>query len=163
MVEKAYGFVLREGADGRELLVFEQAGVPEAGLQVPGGTVEERETPIQAVSREVLEESGLSLGGWQAVTSFETDGQRWHCYATAPGFPLARLVALRTDRGGGGEGAALRVSLGRAGGRGSAGGGAGGGATGGGGVRPRGLARLHALRRRLSYTGSWTQGGFSRP
>ena len=88
MVEKAYGFVLREGADGRELLVFEQAGVPEAGLQVPGGTVEERETPIQAVSREVLEESGLSLGGWQAVTSFETDGQRWHCYATAPGFPL---------------------------------------------------------------------------
>ena len=88
MVEKAYGFVLREGADGRELLVFEQAGVPEAGLQVPGGAVEERETPIQAVSREVLEESGLSLGGWQAVTSFETDGQRWHCYATAPGFPL---------------------------------------------------------------------------
>ena len=88
MVEKAYGFVLREGADGRELLVFEQAGVPEAGLQVPGGTVEERETPVQAVSREVLEESGLSLGGWQAVTSFETGGHRWHCYATAPGFPL---------------------------------------------------------------------------
>ena len=88
MIEKAYGFVLREGEEGRELLVFEHAGMPEGGLQVPGGTVGERETPNQAVAREVLEQSGLSLGGWQPVTSFETDGQRWHCYATAPGFPL---------------------------------------------------------------------------
>ncbi len=88
VMEKAYGFVLREGAEGRELLVFEHANMPEAGLQVPGGTVGEGETPNQAVAREVLEESGLSLGGWQPVTSFETDGRRWHCYATEPGFPL---------------------------------------------------------------------------
>ena len=88
VMEKAYGFVLREAAEGHELLVFEHAGVPEAGLQVPGGTVKEGVTPVQAVSREVLEESGLLLGGWQAVSSFETGGQRWHCYATAPGFPL---------------------------------------------------------------------------
>ena len=87
-VEKAYGFVLREGAEARELLVFEHAGMPEAGLQVPGGTIERSETPIEAVAREVLEESGLPLDGWQAVVTFETGGRRWRCFATAPAEPL---------------------------------------------------------------------------
>ncbi len=88
MVEKAYGFILREGEDGRELLVFEHAGIPEAGLQVPGGTVEVGETPLQAVAREVLEESGLPLGGWEAAATFEADGQRWRCFVTTPALVL---------------------------------------------------------------------------
>jgi len=90
MMEKAYGFVLREGAGGRELLVFEHANMPEAGLQVPGGTVkvEAGETPLQAVAREVLEESGLPLGGWEAAAAFEANGQRWHCYVTTPALVL---------------------------------------------------------------------------
>ncbi len=88
MVQKAYGFVLREGADGCELLVFEHAGMPEAGLQVPGGTIEEGETPIRAVAREVLEESGLSPGAWRLAKSYEAGGQRWHCYVAWPAFPL---------------------------------------------------------------------------
>ncbi len=88
MVQKAYGFVLREGGDGRELLVFEHAGQPEAGLQVPGGTVEEGETPLEAVAREVLEESGLPLDGWREAAAFETNGQRWRCFVTAPAMPL---------------------------------------------------------------------------
>ncbi len=82
MVEKAYGFVLREGAEGRELLVFEHAGMPEAGLQVPGGTIDAGETPLQAVAREVLEESGLPLGGWRPAASFEVEGNLWHCFVT---------------------------------------------------------------------------------
>ncbi len=88
MAGKAYGFVLREGADGRDLLVFEHAGMPGAGLQVPGGTVEEGETPLRAVAREVLEESGLPLDGWEEAATFETDGQRWHCFVTTPAMPL---------------------------------------------------------------------------
>lgn len=88
MVEKAYGFVLREGAEGQELLVFEHAGIPEAGLQVPGGTIEKGETPLQAVAREVLEESGLPLGDWQEAATFDHEGSLWRCYATTPAIVL---------------------------------------------------------------------------
>ena len=80
--------MLREGPEARELLVFQHAGMPEASLQVPGGTVEQGETPIDAVAREVLEESGLPLDGWQSVVTLETGGRRWHCFATAPADPL---------------------------------------------------------------------------
>lgn len=92
MSAKAYGFVLRGEGAARELLVFEHAGLPDAGLQVPGGTVEAGETPLEAVAREVLEESGLPLEGWRAVASFDDDtpdgSQRWHCFAVAPAMPL---------------------------------------------------------------------------
>ena len=64
--------------------------MPEAGLQVPGGTVkvEAGETPLQAVAREVLEESGLPLGGWEGAAAFEANGQRWHCFVTTPALVL---------------------------------------------------------------------------
>lgn len=88
MTGKAYGFVLREGAEGRELLVFEHAGLPEAGLQVPGGTVEAGETPREAVAREVLEESGLPLEGWEEAAAFEANGDHWHCFVTTPALVL---------------------------------------------------------------------------
>ena len=88
MVQKAYGFVLRERAEGRDLLVFEHAGVPDAGLQVPGGTIEEGETPLEAVAREVLEESGLPLDGWREAARFEVEGRRWRCFVTTPPMPL---------------------------------------------------------------------------
>lgn len=88
MSAKAYGFVLRGEGAARELLVFEHAGLPDAGLQVPGGTVEAGETPIEAVAREVLEESGLPLEGWRAVASFDDGPQRWHCFAVATAMPL---------------------------------------------------------------------------
>ena len=52
---KAYGYVLK----GERLLVMEHPDHPEAGVQVPGGTVEPGETPRQAVLREVREETGL--------------------------------------------------------------------------------------------------------
>lgn len=44
---------------GDRLLLLEHPEHPEAGLQVPGGTVEEHETPDAAVLREVKEETNL--------------------------------------------------------------------------------------------------------
>ncbi len=56
VVKKALAYVVR----GDELLVFRHADFPEAGLQVPAGTVERGEAPDAAVIREVSEESGLT-------------------------------------------------------------------------------------------------------
>ncbi|MEH2049242.1 NUDIX hydrolase [Nostoc sp.] len=42
-----------------ELMVFTHTDFPEAGVQVPAGTVEENEEPSEAVLREIYEESGV--------------------------------------------------------------------------------------------------------
>jgi 8-oxo-dGTP pyrophosphatase MutT (NUDIX family) len=54
-VKKVYAYVTNEG----KLLVFKHTQYPEAGIQVPGGTVEGNETLREAVLREVYEETGL--------------------------------------------------------------------------------------------------------
>jgi 8-oxo-dGTP diphosphatase len=59
-VEKVLAYITRERTGRVELLVFTQPAAPEAGVQVPAGTVDPGETPEQAVLREVLEESGLT-------------------------------------------------------------------------------------------------------
>jgi 8-oxo-dGTP pyrophosphatase MutT (NUDIX family) len=41
-------------------LVFRHTDFPEAGIQVPGGTVEPGEDPARAVMREAYEETGLT-------------------------------------------------------------------------------------------------------
>ena len=55
IVNKVLAYVTR----GDRLLVFRHRDFPEAGLQVPAGTIEEGESPQEAVLREVYEESGL--------------------------------------------------------------------------------------------------------
>lgn len=58
--QKVQAYVTRE-RDGRtELLVFEHADFPDAGIQVPAGSIDPGETPDHAVLRETFEESGLS-------------------------------------------------------------------------------------------------------
>jgi 8-oxo-dGTP diphosphatase len=52
---KALAYITR----GDELLVFTHPFSPEAGIQVPAGTVDTDETPEQAVLREAYEETGL--------------------------------------------------------------------------------------------------------
>lgn len=42
-----------------KLLIFEQRNVPEAGWQVPGGTIEKDELLIDALYREIEEETGI--------------------------------------------------------------------------------------------------------
>jgi 8-oxo-dGTP pyrophosphatase MutT (NUDIX family) len=53
---KAYAYIVHEG----RLLVFRHVDSPEAGIQVPGGTMEAGETPEAAALREATEETGLS-------------------------------------------------------------------------------------------------------
>lgn len=62
---------------GNDILVFKQPEAPEAGIQVPGGTVEEGETHSQAALREAAEETGLEgfklvkkLGATQRLETF---------------------------------------------------------------------------------------------
>jgi len=59
MKQKVYAYILRTEKKRRELLIFKHKNYPEAGIQVPGGTLEKGETPKQAVLREVKEEAGL--------------------------------------------------------------------------------------------------------
>lgn len=59
VVEKAFGYITREHGEQIQVLVFEQKTVG-AGIQVPKGTIEEGETPLEAVKREMLEETGLT-------------------------------------------------------------------------------------------------------
>lgn len=54
---KAFAYITQ----GHRLLVFTHPDTPDAGTQVPAGTIEHGETPADAVLREAQEETGLSL------------------------------------------------------------------------------------------------------
>ncbi|HET6400667.1 MAG TPA: NUDIX domain-containing protein [Candidatus Kapabacteria bacterium] len=52
--------VLAYLTQGERLLVFQQPASPTAGIQVPAGTIEANEQPLEAIIREVTEETGLT-------------------------------------------------------------------------------------------------------
>src|SRR6185312_4911877 len=56
---KVLAYITKGEEDEREILVFEQKNNPDAGLQVPGGTIEENEFLIDALYREIEEETGI--------------------------------------------------------------------------------------------------------
>jgi 8-oxo-dGTP diphosphatase len=56
LVDKVYAYITNR----ERLLLFAHPEAPEAGLQVPGGTMESGETPAAAVLREAVEETGLA-------------------------------------------------------------------------------------------------------
>lgn len=66
---KAYAYIIRSSNQGTKFLVFTQQGHPEAGVQIPGGTIDEGESPQSALIREIEEESGLAN-----LTDFEEIG-----------------------------------------------------------------------------------------
>ena len=59
MKQKVLAYVVRVQNGRRELLVFEHRDHPDAGVQVPAGTVEPDEPVEAGVRREVEEEAGL--------------------------------------------------------------------------------------------------------
>ncbi len=60
MMEKVYAYILRSQESSDGLLAFTHKGHPEVPMQVPGGTLEEGESPCHGMKREVFEESGLT-------------------------------------------------------------------------------------------------------
>ncbi|MCG6498731.1 NUDIX domain-containing protein [Kitasatospora sp. A2-31] len=56
-----------------ELLVFDHAGLPQAGTQVPAGGVQPGESPQEAALREVIEETGLLTATVVGIVT--TDGR----------------------------------------------------------------------------------------
>lgn len=54
-LNKVYAYITRQ----EQLLVFRHIDFPEAGIQVPGGTMEAHEEAHMAVLREAYEETGL--------------------------------------------------------------------------------------------------------
>lgn len=57
-VRKAYGYVTRRHHGITQVLVFRHP-MAEGGIQVPKGTMRADETPLEAVKREIHEETGL--------------------------------------------------------------------------------------------------------
>jgi ADP-ribose pyrophosphatase YjhB (NUDIX family) len=62
-VNKVVAYIVRDKRGRRELLVFRHRDHPEAGLQVPAGTVRYGEDIRAALVREISEETGLELTG----------------------------------------------------------------------------------------------------
>lgn len=56
MVDKVAVFITRMGSDGPELCVFEH---PFGGIQIPAGSLEVGEDPLEGARREAFEETGL--------------------------------------------------------------------------------------------------------
>lgn len=58
-VKKVYAYPVRKKKNP-QLLVFSHKDHPEAGIQIPGGTLENSENPREGVKREMMEETGLT-------------------------------------------------------------------------------------------------------
>lgn len=56
---KVLAYITKGENTERKILVFEQKDNPDAGIQVPGGTIEDNELLIDALYREIEEETGI--------------------------------------------------------------------------------------------------------
>ncbi|MAE58735.1 MAG: hypothetical protein CME69_07630 [Halobacteriovorax sp.] len=59
--EKVLAYIYRMNGTMREVLVFDHPNAPEVNPQVPAGTLNNKEEPLEGVLREVKEESGLQI------------------------------------------------------------------------------------------------------
>ena len=90
LVWKLCACVIREGAEGPELLVFDH---PRAGTQIPKGTLEEGESHQVGVLRELAEETGVtdveilrSVGTWDrmATVGSQQEKHKWEVFELRP-------------------------------------------------------------------------------
>jgi 8-oxo-dGTP pyrophosphatase MutT (NUDIX family) len=95
IVHKLCACLVREGSAGPELLVFDH---PQAGTQIPKGTLEEGESHREGVLRELAEETGVrdveivrSVGTWRRrpVVEGRPELHTWEVFELRPTAPLA--------------------------------------------------------------------------
>ena len=103
--QRAYAYITSRN----RLLVFAHTDLPEAGVQVPAGTVQPEEEPAAAVMREAEEETGLAnlefigcLGNLERdMTEFGTSEiqEAWFYHLRCPGEPPESWRHNETSRG----------------------------------------------------------------
>ena len=71
--KKVYAYILKQKECQYQLLIFEHLDFPEAGVQIPGGTVESGKSVSAAALREIQEETGL-----KCINLFEKFGVSYH-------------------------------------------------------------------------------------
>ena len=69
---RAYAYI----TNGRRLLLFTHPESPDAGVQVPAGTIEPGESPKHAVMREAREETGLAGLKYERLLAQDTRDMR---------------------------------------------------------------------------------------
>ena len=104
---KAFAYVTH----GDRLLVFSHPHAPEAGIQVPVGTIEDGERPEDAAMREAREETGLRdlalvafLGEHERDVATDGPGEThhrffYHLRCTAPPPETWRIVEMTPSEG----------------------------------------------------------------
>lgn len=96
LTRKAYAYVTRETVGASAVLAFRHRDDPEAGIQVPRGTVDHGEDPATTVVREVCEECGLCDARLIGLIARDIEAQpddpgltweRFFFHLVAPGAP----------------------------------------------------------------------------
>ncbi len=108
MVHKVLAYIVRQSHGQRALLVFRHRDYPEAGLQVPAGTVDPGEDAGAALVREIGEEAGLQPAQVRVVKKLAEHveaelNQLRHIYHVAPVGELPERWS-HTVLGNGGDG-----------------------------------------------------------
>jgi ADP-ribose pyrophosphatase len=94
-VAATFAQVFAETADGRVILLRQyKHGPRRVHLALPGGHVDEGESPLAAARRELLEETGYGGGDWSELGQFCTAGN--HGGSTAHSF-LCRGAELKAE------------------------------------------------------------------
>ena len=101
MKRKVYAYITH----GKRLLVFSHPDSTGAGIQVPGGTVEDGETPADAVMREAAEETGLTglhldrvLGETEVwIPELRQSHRRTYYHLTCTSVPVERWYHAEMD------------------------------------------------------------------
>ncbi|HLN64387.1 MAG TPA: NUDIX domain-containing protein [Symbiobacteriaceae bacterium] len=93
--QKVVAYITRERDGQTEVLVFDHKDFPDAGTQVPAGTVDPGETPEQTVLREAFEEAGVTdlqinrfLGVFPFVAEARQELHQRHVYHLTTPEPL---------------------------------------------------------------------------
>jgi len=75
---KVLAYITREHKNETQLLVFTHRDYPDAGLQIPAGTVEEGEEIEHALFREIHEESGVTHDDLKLIRKLAVfESQEW--------------------------------------------------------------------------------------